>query len=192
MASVNFSVAQKRRKPPVVRAEVTVKGNFPPLREKPNEEDEGIWHEYKSAKFGFEAVFPAESEDVFDDSVDDLRFFQAYTRKAMYGVIVKPVSKIVSQNEISNLYDNLFEVMLNSETTKIISRKNVRIGDLAGREIIFEKGNSRTFSRMFVVANKLYIASMNIDKKDYKMSFDKWALKFLESVNFPLNIKSEG
>ena len=73
LVSLGFSYAQKRKKVPKVRAEVTVKGNFPPLREKPNEEDAGIWNEYKSAEFGFEVVFPAKNEDVFDDEFNEDR-----------------------------------------------------------------------------------------------------------------------
>ena len=192
LISVGFSTAQKRKKPPVVRAEVTVKGNFPPLREKPNEEDDGIWHEFKSKEFGFEVVLPAQPEDVFDDEANDVKFFQISTRKADYGVIIKPIPKLVSQNESNNLYDTMLEIMLDSETTKIISQKNVRIGDLSGKEIFYEKDSSKFFSRMFITENKLYIVSMIMDKKDYKTSFDKWALKFLDSFNLKVKIKNEG
>lgn len=192
LISVVSSNAQKRKKTPVVRAEVTVKGNLPPLREKPNEEDIGIWHEYKSKEFGFEVVFPAKPENIFDDEVNDLKFFQISTRKATYGVIIKSVPKAVSQNELNNLQDNMLEMMLASETTKIISRKNVRFGDLSGKEIFYEKDNLRVFSRLFIVENTLYLVSMNMDKKDYKMSFDKWALKFLDSFNPQIKIKNEG
>ena len=111
LVSVVFSYAQKRKKVPKVRAEVTVKGNFPPLSEKPNEEDAGIWNEYKSAEFGFEVVFPAKNEDVFDDEFNDVKFFQSSTRKANYGVIIKPVPKAVSQNGLNNLFENVFELV---------------------------------------------------------------------------------
>ena len=192
LLSVVFSYAQKRKKVPKVRAEVTVKGNFPPLREKPNEEDAGIWNEYKSVEFGFEVVFPAKNEDVFDDEFNDVKFFQSSTRKANYGVIIKPVPKIVSQNGLNNLFENVFELILGAETTKIISQKNVRLGDLLGKEIIYEKERERVFSRFFIDGNKLYIVSMIMDKKDYKQSFDDWALKFLDSFNLPVKIKNEG
>ena len=192
LVSVGFSYAQKRKKVPKVRAEVTVKGNFPPLREKPNEEDAGIWNEYKSAEFGFEVVFPAKNEDVFDDEFNDVKFFQSSTRKANYGVIVKPVPKAVSQNGLNNLFENVFELILGADRTKIISQTNVRLGDLLGKEIIYERESSRVFSRFFIDGNKLYIVSMIMDKKDYKQSFDEWALKFLDSFNLPVKIKNEG
>ena len=192
LISVGFSYAQKRKKVPKVRAEVTVKGNFPPLREKPNEEDAGIWNEYKSAEFGFEVVFPAKNEDVFDDEYNDVKFFQSSTRKANYGVIIKPVPKAVSQNGLNNLFENVFELLLGADTTKIISQKNVRLGDLAGKEIIYEKEGERVFSRFFIDGNKLFIVSMIMDKKDYKQSFGEWALKFLDSFNLPRKIKNEG
>lgn len=192
LVSVGFSYAQKRKKVPKVRAEVTVKGNFPPLREKPNEEDAGIWNEYKSAEFGFEVVFPAKNEDVFDDEFNDVKFFQSSTRKANYGVIVKPVPKAVSQNGLKNLFENVFELILGADRTKIISQTNVRLGDLLGKEIIYERESSRVFSRFFIDGNKLYIVSMIMDKKDYKQSFDEWALKFLDSFNLPIKIKNEG
>lgn len=192
LVSVGFSYAQKRKKVPKVRAEVTVKGNFPPLREKPNEEDAGIWNEYKSAEFGFEVVFPAKNEDVFDDEFNDVKFFQSSTRKANYGVIVKPVPKAVSQNGLNNLFENVFELILGADRTKIISQTNVRLGDLLGKEIIYERESSRVFSRFFIDGNKLYIVSMIMDKKDYKQSFDEWALKFLDSFNLPIKIKNEG
>lgn len=192
LVSVGFSYAQKRKKVPKVRAEVTVKGNFPPLREKPNEEDAGIWNEYKSAEFGFEVVFPAKNEDVFDDEFNDVKFFQSSTRKANYGVIVKPVPKAVSQNGLKNLFENVFELILGADRTKIISQTNVRLGDLLGKEIIYERESSRVFSRFFIDGNKLYIVSMIMDKKNYKQSFDEWALKFLDSFNLPIKIKNEG
>ena len=192
LVSVGFSYAQKRKKVPKVRAEVTVKGNFPPLREKPNEEDAGIWNEYKSAEFGFEVVFPAKNEDVFDDEFNDVKFFQSSTRKANYGVIIKPVPKAVSQNGLKNLFENVFELILGADRTKIISQTNVRLGDLLGKEIIYERESSRVFSRFFIDGNKLYIISMIMDKKDYKQSFDEWALKFLDSFNLPVKIKNEG
>ena len=192
LVSLGFSYAQKRKKVPKVRAEVTVKGNFPPLREKPNEEDAGIWNEYKSAEFGFEVVFPAKNEDVFDDEFNDVKFFQSSTRKANYGVIVKPVPKAVSQNGLNNLFENVFELILGADRTKIISQTNVRLGDLLGKEIIYERESSRVFSRFFIDGNKLYIISMIMDKKDYKQSFDEWALKFLDSFNLPVKIKNEG
>ena len=192
MVSLGFSYAQKRKKVPKVRAEVTVKGNFPPLREKPNEEDAGIWNEYKSAEFGFEVVFPAKNEDVFDDEFNDVKFFQSSTRKANYGVIVKPVPKAVSQNGLKDLFENVFELILGADRTKIISQTNVRLGDLLGKEIIYERESSRVFSRFFIDGNKLYIVSMIMDKKDYKQSFDEWALKFLDSFNLPIKIKYEG
>ena len=192
LVSVGFSYAQKRKKVPKVRAEVTVKGNFPPLREKPNEEDAGIWNEYKSAEFGFEVVFPAKNEDVFDDEFNDVKFFQSSTRKANYGVIIKPVPKAVSQNGLNNLFENVFELILGADRTKIISQTNVRLGDLLGKEIIYERESSRVFSRFFIDGNKLYIVSMIMDKKDYKQSFDEWALKFLDSFNLPVKIKNEG
>ena len=192
LVSVGFSYAQKRKKVPKVRAEVTVKGNFPPLREKPNEEDAGIWNEYKSAEFGFEVVFPAKNEDVFDDEFNDVKFFQSSTRKANYGVIVKPVPKAVSQNGLKNLFENVFELILGADRTKIISQTNVRLGDLLGKEIIYERESSRVFSRFFIDGNKLYIVSMIMDKKNYKQSFDEWALKFLDSFNLPVKIKNEG
>ena len=192
LVSLGFSYAQKRKKVPKVRAEVTVKGNFPPLREKPNEEDAGIWNEYKSAEFGFEVVFPAKNEDVFDDEFNDVKFFQSSTRKANYGVIVKPVPKAVSQNGLKNLFENVFELILGADRTKIISQTNVRLGDLLGKEIIYERESSRVFSRFFIDGNKLYIISMIMDKKDYKQSFDEWALKFLDSFNLPVKIKNEG
>ncbi len=192
LVSVGFSYAQKRKKVPKVRADVTVKGNFPPLREKPNEEDVGIWNEYKSAEFGFEVVFPAKNEDVFDDEFNDVKFFQSSTRKANYGVIIKPVPKAVSQNGLNNLFENVFELILGADTTKTISQKNVRLGNLLGKEIIYEKESSKVFSRFFIDGNKLYIVSMIMDKKDYKQSFDDWALKFLDSFNLPVKIKNEG
>ena len=192
LVSLGFSYAQKRKKVPKVRAEVTVKGNFPPLREKPNEEDAGIWNEYKSAEFGFEVVFPAKNEDVFDDEFNDVKFFQSSTRKANYGVIVKPVPKAVSQNGLNNLFENVFELILGADRTKIISQTNVRLGDLLGKEIIYERESSRVFSRFFIDGNKLYIISMIMDKKDYKQSFDEWALKFLDSFNLLIKIKNEG
>ena len=192
MVSLGFSYAQKRKKVPKVRAEVTVKGNFPPLREKPNEEDAGIWNEYKSAEFGFEVVFPAKNEDVFDDEFNDVKFFQSSTRKANYGVIIKPVPKAVSQNGLNNLFENVFELILGADRTKIISQTNVRLGDLLGKEIIYERESSRVFSRFFIDGNKLYIVSMIMDKKNYKQSFDEWALKFLDSFNLLIKIKNEG
>ena len=148
--------------------------------------------QFKSKEFGFEVVLPAQPEDVFDDEANDVKFFQISTRKANYGVIIKPIPKLVNQNELNNLYENMLAIMLDSETTKIISQKNVRIGDLSGKEIFYEKDSSKFFSRMFITENKLYIVSMIMDKKDYKTSFDKWALKFLDSFNLKVKIKNEG
>lgn len=190
--SVFTSNAQNRKKKPILKGEVTIKGNFPPVREKPNEEDADIWFEYKSKEFLFDAIFPAKPEDVFDDEVKDLKFFQASTRKATYGVIIKTIPNLLSQNSEDKVYDDLFEQLFNSEATKIITERRVRIGDLSGKEMFFEKDNLKVFSRLYINKSKLYIISINIDKKDYKMSFDKWFLKFLDSFNLHLKIKNEG
>ncbi len=162
------------------------------MPEKPREEDANVWYEFKSKEFAFGIVFPTKTEDVFDDEAKDVKIFQASTRKANYSVIVKPIPSLLTQNSKNNLYIDIFEQMFSSETTRVITERNVRVGNMSGKEIFFEKDDQKVFSRLYINESKLYIVSVILDKKDYATSFDKWFLKFLDSFDLQIKEKNVG
>ncbi len=181
LISVSFSNAQKRKKLPVVRAEVTVKGNFPPIRANPNEEDVGIWNEFVSDNYGFKISFPSKNRDISVDTIREVKLYETPTKKATYHLMVKNFLIAPNNNQIDDYLEDFFVRNINLPDTKLISKKDIYYDGRLGKEIIYEAKGTIIFSRLYILEQKFFRLMVSLPKKEYKKDFDKWAMKFFES-----------
>lgn len=172
----------KRRHLPV-KAVVTVRAEKAPEIKLPSEESEDIWNEYSSTKYNFNITFPAKSEDVRDDEIENLVTFETNTQKAAYQIIIKSLAAKLTNSQLDELYETSFSDILAGGNVKLIGKKNVYLNRRLGREFVFADERKIYFQRIYILEGRLYLLSITLPEKKYTGNFDKWALKFFESFS---------
>jgi hypothetical protein len=115
--------SKNRKKPLPVKAVVNIKIDKAPEIKLPSEDSEGIWNEYTSRKYNFNITFPAKSEDVWDDEIEEFATFETNTQKAAYRLMIKSLPVNLDNSQLDGVYETSFSDVLVGADIKLISKK---------------------------------------------------------------------
>jgi hypothetical protein len=188
VAGVAQTKSRKIKKIASVKADVTVRVEFPP---EPSEDDAGIWNDFVSDKYGFRLTFPAGADDVFSDEEESFVHFSASTEKARYALMVKNMLVSLNNSQLDALYESVFVKNQDQETSRLVRAKNVYLNGVLGKELVFEENGNVVFNRVYILESKLFVLTVNLSKKDYAPGFDKWAAKFLDSFGVKSGVRMD-
>lgn len=186
LPTVSAQTKKNKKKIPIIRATVTVRAGLPPLPKLHAEEEADIWNEYASKKYKFKITFPAKPSDVFDDdeeSAETFAGFQTHTVKALYRLAVKSLNVSLNNSQLDEKYESTFTGTANFSRLKIISKRNIYLNRKLGKEFVYKEKGKVCFLRMFVQERKLFWLTVTLPEREYTKDFDRWAMKFLESLS---------
>ena len=195
MPTVLAQTKKSKKKIPVIRATVTVRAGLPPLPKPHAEEEENIWNEYASEKYKFKITFPAKPANVFDgdeESAETFAGFQTHTVKALYRLAVKSLNVSLNNSQLDEKYESVLADDLNSSRVKIISKRNIYLNRRLGKEFIYKEKGKVCFLRMFLQERKLFWLTVTLPEKEYTKNFDKWAMKFFDSLDIETKDNQHG
>lgn len=154
------------------------------------EENPAVWREFDSVRHGFWITFPNGAKSVDLGKSEQFSSYTIATEKALYSVAVKSVLVSMNNRELSDLFDNMVEETEN-ESTRLLGEKNVYFNGALGREVVYEEGDRLVFGRFFILESKLFMLTINLERKNYNRNFDRWVNKFFDSFGVKLNTKMD-
>lgn len=157
------------------------------------EENSDVWNEFVSEKDGFRVVFPSKPDKVWRDELGKATSFETETARAHYGIMRLNFPSLLNIRQLDVLSESLLKSEdYDEQSTKLISEKNVRLGGMPGKELIFEEAGKVFFLRFYILNQKLFVLSVSLPKSAYTKDFDHWAMKFLDSFGARAESKQFG
>lgn len=158
------------------------------------------WKEFLSDDLKFKATFPGTpktSVDALDAKLGKryAHWFIVNLPQRFFGVSVTDFPNLplmLKQDELKANYDNLRDGVIKQTGLKLVSERDIQLGEQFGREIILTNDKEIVKNRMYLVRQRLFqsITTMQASlTKDEAVQTD--ATKFLDSFQFVQN-KDEG
>ncbi|HVF31381.1 MAG TPA: hypothetical protein VNA22_10440 [Pyrinomonadaceae bacterium] len=196
---VGTALTQKKRtsaRKPTIKATVTIKGdgNFPPPPRLAEENEAGLWNEFRLEKHRARILFPAKPGDVESISIADGKTYsyEAYTANASYKLVVIAHDPPIDDVTAARAIEKLINALSSKPGHKIVERRAVSYAGRRGVQIVEESSRSVVISRVLPLNGALFCAYAVIEDKSKRRVVEPWINKFLDSLQVEVTPLVEG
>lgn len=198
-----ISVTAQRSKPvrkklPVIRATVTVKGDGnhkPP--EYVDESAAAAWNLFEMPEHALKISAPAKTGD-FEHEKTKLEDgavweYSTYTKNAVYSLMIRDYDSAPLRHSgeiLDDLIDRYFYA--GDPRFKVVSRRNFTYSGADARELIIHAGDTVKKHRVLFLNGKLFALTVSVEPRALWPKAEKWADKFLDSFDVKVSPLDEG
>ena len=150
-----------------------------------------VWKELISEEGNFKILFPKEPEKLIRDKDfsrgNSFIEYKLWTNFRKYSVSFGDLGavKSLSDNQLKEIYDKMRDGIIKDAKGNLINDNNINVGNVFGREIIYEQENYLVTNRYFFYGSKLYQIITAVEKKlSSEKNVQKFGNKFLDSFDF--------
>lgn len=111
---------------------------------------------------GFRIRFPAGPDEVHSLASEEMSVHQSTAENISFSVVVKEVKNLALPRFMDNAYDEVTAAVCDPATTDLVSQRSVHAYGVRGREVVFERDGTRSYGRIFLHGDRLYIIMANM------------------------------